>query len=331
MKSSLSKETRPGSRFRLVRREGPNFYAYDQATKKRKSLGTADRTEAQRLLFAQNAAHELGGPNLTIGRAYLQNLSLEMTDRTWAEVMAHKEAEYLRQGITPSLIRWRKVCRSAPFRLLQKRLLGETLPEHFLAVLHHQQAGPSTNAWLRLLHNYALDQGWLYAPVLLRKIWPAIRHKAYRGPTESEHRRIVAAAADREEQLYYEFLWETGGMPTAIALLSVDQIRVAQKTLLYPWRSMQGAKKYAEFQLGDRLLGLLGPLPKKGFLFPRMAKMSVENRARRFRFLCRSLGIQGISLHCYRYSWAERARKADAPLRMVMEVLGHQSRAVRQA
>ena len=45
----------------------------------------------------------------------------------------------------------------------------------------------------------------------------------------------------------------------------------------------------------------------------------------------RALGIKGVSLHSYRYSWAERARRCGYPERFAQEALGHNSKAVHRA
>jgi integrase len=42
-------------------------------------------------------------------------------------------------------------------------------------------------------------------------------------------------------------------------------------------------------------------------------------------------GIQGITLHSFRYSWAERAKTAGYPERWAQSALGHNSRAVHAA
>ena len=45
----------------------------------------------------------------------------------------------------------------------------------------------------------------------------------------------------------------------------------------------------------------------------------------------RTLGITGLSLHSYRYAWAERATVAGYPERFVQLALGHNSKAVHRA
>jgi integrase len=41
--------------------------------------------------------------------------------------------------------------------------------------------------------------------------------------------------------------------------------------------------------------------------------------------------IEGVSLHSYRYSWAERAKVAGIPQRWAQAALGHNSKAVHNA
>ena len=53
--------------------------------------------------------------------------------------------------------------------------------------------------------------------------------------------------------------------------------------------------------------------------------------ATEFASRCRLLRIKGITLHSYRYAWAERARVAGMPERFAQEALGHNSKAVHRA
>ena len=59
--------------------------------------------------------------------------------------------------------------------------------------------------------------------------------------------------------------------------------------------------------------------------------MRACDRATEFRQRCKGLGIEGVTLHSYRYSWAERAREAGYPERLAQEALGHGSKAVHRA
>ena len=55
------------------------------------------------------------------------------------------------------------------------------------------------------------------------------------------------------------------------------------------------------------------------------------DRATEFASRYHQLGIVGVTLHGYRYAWAERAKTAGMPERFAMENLGHNSKAVHRA
>lgn len=59
--------------------------------------------------------------------------------------------------------------------------------------------------------------------------------------------------------------------------------------------------------------------------------MRPGDRATEFKQRCDGLGIRGISLHSYRYAWAERAKIAGYPERFAQLALGHNSKAVHRA
>jgi integrase len=66
-------------------------------------------------------------------------------------------------------------------------------------------------------------------------------------------------------------------------------------------------------------------------LFPYLSRIRSGDRATEFKQRCQGLGIQGISLHSYRYVWAERALKCSFPERFAQPALGHNSKAVHPA
>jgi integrase len=69
----------------------------------------------------------------------------------------------------------------------------------------------------------------------------------------------------------------------------------------------------------------------KGPLFPYLSRVRAGDRATEFASRCRQLGIVGVTLHSYRYAWAERAKTAGYPERFAQEALGHNSKAVHRA
>jgi integrase len=87
----------------------------------------------------------------------------------------------------------------------------------------------------------------------------------------------------------------------------------------------------AQLSIGKKLELILNQLPTEGLLFPTIGKSQAKFRAAEFRRRCRLLDLKGISLHSYRYAWAERAKVAGMPERFAMENLGHNSKAVHRA
>jgi integrase len=72
-------------------------------------------------------------------------------------------------------------------------------------------------------------------------------------------------------------------------------------------------------------------LPSSGPLFPYLRTVRAGDRSTEFHQRCVGLGIKGVSLHWYRYAWAERAKRAGYPERFAQEALGHSSRAVHES
>jgi integrase len=62
-----------------------------------------------------------------------------------------------------------------------------------------------------------------------------------------------------------------------------------------------------------------------------LSKWHEKHRAKEFKRRCVGLGIEGVTLHSYRYAWAERALKCGYPERFAQQALGHNSKAVHHA
>jgi integrase len=62
-----------------------------------------------------------------------------------------------------------------------------------------------------------------------------------------------------------------------------------------------------------------------------MREVRPGDRANEFRQRCIGLGIKGVTLHSYRYAWAERAKIVGYPERFAQLALGHNSKAVHRA
>ena len=182
------------ARFRMYRRQRGIFYLFDRHTNQRTSLETADESEALRLLHAQNEAHQQPLINRQIARAYLAVGDPQITRRTWLGVMT--EIIKLKTGVTQA--RWQVASKDRAFESLRDLPVFETQPDHFLRVL--ERGGVSTNVYLRRIHNFALDMGWLPWPVLPKKRWPKVEYGTKRAITWDEHQRIVQREGNPERR-----------------------------------------------------------------------------------------------------------------------------------
>lgn len=191
-------------RYRTYRRCNGTYYLEDATSGKQESLRTKSAAEARRLVVARNQAFEQPALNLTMARAYLMGRSPELMTRTWADVLKEMELGY--HG--PTAYRFKFFTRSAPIAPLRKIPLLETESSDFLNALRHPRAGSSTNKWLRIVHNRALDLNWLLAPVLARKCWPPFKTTRIIAITLEQHRRLIETEPDGEFSHYLEVLWE---------------------------------------------------------------------------------------------------------------------------
>jgi integrase len=308
-------------RFILFQRSGI-FYCEDTTTGKQTSLRTRDRADAQRLLHVKNEAVHQSGMNLQIAQVYLQHGDPALATRTWQQVMAQIVAT--KTGTTQR--RWQSAIKDKALDALRQRRLIETTAEHFLAVL---RAGTvATNVYLRRIHHYAVTLHWLPWPVLPKRNWPAIQYGDKRAITLAEHQRIMAREPNPMRRAYYELLWHLGGAQTDIAKLTAADIDWQRNTIAY-CRCKTGNLSLIAF--GPEVANLLKTLPTTGYLFPKLAAVSEGHRATAFSRRLKTLGIIGISLHSYRYAWAERAKAAGYPERFAMQALGHSSKAVHRA
>jgi integrase len=85
------------------------------------------------------------------------------------------------------------------------------------------------------------------------------------------------------------------------------------------------------FRFSAEIEVLLKRRPAAGPLFPYLCTVRAGDRATEFKQRCDGLGISGVSLHSYRYAWAERALKCGFPERFAQQALGHNSKAVHRA
>ncbi|MEI6197221.1 MAG: tyrosine-type recombinase/integrase [Verrucomicrobiota bacterium] len=310
-------------RFILYRRKrGGMFYLEDTQSKKQESLHTSDRADALTLLHSKNEAHRQPVLNLQIARTYLSAADPEVTRRTWQRVMD----EIIGTKTGENQVRWRVVAKSKKYDPIRNRLLIDTQAEHLLHVL--QQGTVSTNVYLRRMHNFALDMNWLPASVIPKRQWPPVRFKEKRAITLAEHQKIIAAERNPERKALYELCWHLGASQGDIAHLKGEDVDWQNGTVSFV-RKKTGVPVLVH--LGQEALNVFKDLPSEGMLFPYLASVRAGDRATEFGQRCRRLGIFGVTLHSYRYAWAERAKTVGYPERFAQEALGHNSKAVHRA
>ena len=310
-------------RFILYRRKlGGMFYIEDTETRKQESTGTKNRVEATALLNARNEAVRQPQLNLQIAKAYLAGTDSGVATRTWQNALD----ALIETKNGPTQDRWRRAAKETAFDQIRHRVILETQAEHLLACL---KAGTvSTNVHLRKLHNFCLSMNWLPWPIIPKRLWPEVKFRPKRAITLAEHQLIIEREKNSERRNFYELCWHLGGSQTDIANLKAEDIDWPNQTIAYS-RKKTGSLAMVHF--GDEIKTILCRLPSEGPLFPYLQTVRCGDRATEFHQRCEGLGIKGVSLHSYRYAWAERARTAGYPERFAQEALGHNSKAVHRA
>jgi len=314
------------NRYRIFMRKGGMYYIEDAHTGKQESLRTKSKKEALRVLNAKHEAQEQPTINLQIARAYLHAADPAYVTRTWSDVFAciidHKNGSTKRRWVTAE--------KDKAFDFIKDRAVTGTPADAFLKTM--RAGSVSTNIFLRRVHNYALDMAWILNPVIPRRAWPTFQFKDKRAITKEEHQTIIAAERNLERKAFYETCWHIGASQGDVARLHGENIDWAGMVINFDraktrWRGLQPP----QIKIGPQLAILLKTLPTVGPLFPYLITVRSGDRATEFGQRCRLLGIKGVSLHSYRYAWAERAQKSGYPERFAMLALGHNSKAISRA
>ena len=150
-----------------------------------------------------------------------------------------------------------------------------------------------------------------------------------------EHAAIVAREQNTERRDFYELLWHTGAAQSDGACLLAEDINWEDRTICFTRKKLKGrigpGIKPTLFRFSGETEALLKRRPRSGPLFPYLCTVLSGDRATEFHQRCVGLGIKGVSLHSYRYAWAERALKCGFPERFAQQALGHNPKAVHRA
>ncbi len=82
----------------------------------------------------------------------------------------------VKSGIELTRDRKERAFRSRPFAMLRTLPFFDTEAIHVLSVLKHIETGNSTHHYMRRLHNFALNLGWLLMPIMADAAWPISAH-----------------------------------------------------------------------------------------------------------------------------------------------------------
>lgn len=315
-------------RYRLIRRgiRSGAFYCVDSLTGKRTSLGKVDADGAKQIVLAKNQALRQPTLNLQIAKAYLAGSDNGVNTRTWR----HAIETITGTKFGANKERWQRVAKDPALLPLLPLVIIETKAEALLASL---RAGTvSTNVFLRRLHNFCVDMNWLPWPLIPKRQWPVVRFKDKRAITAEEHARIVGRENNLERKAFYQLAWHVGASQTDLANLHAEDVDWPNHIISFfrmktRWRGQQPP----QIRFGQDVENILATLPKKGPLFPYLKTVRAGDRATEFKQRCVGLGIHGVSLHSYRYAWAERAKVCGYPERFAQMALGHNSKAVHRA
>jgi integrase len=306
-------------RYRVFRRGWGTYYCEDLTTKKQESLRTSDKAEAHRLVAAKNETTAAPAFSRHLARIYWKAGDPAGASRTWDYVM--NEIPKLKQGETQR--RWLVALKDKAFDGFRNMVILETRPEHLLAVL--ERGSVSTNVYLRRIHNFALDMDWLPWAIMPKKRWPIIKYQEKRAIRREEHHAIVARESNPERKAFYQLAWHLGAAQSDLAFLEGENIDLENFAISFA-RKKTGSIALMRFD--EAVAEVLRSLPQHGPLFPYLRTVRASDRATEFKQRCQSLGIKGVTLHSYRYAWAERAKEAGYPERFAQEALGHNSKAV---
>ena len=144
-------------------------------------------------------------------------------------------------------------------------------------------------------------------PVIVKRQWPEITFKEKRAITLDEHRAVVDREPNPERKAFYQLAWHIGASQSDLAFLDAENIDWEHNVVSFA-RKKTGSIAIMRFD--EELAEILRALPKSGPLFPYLRRVRAGDRATEFKQRCDGLKIKGVSLHSYRYAWAERAKKA---------------------
>ncbi len=246
-----------------------------------------------------------------------KQLSLRTRDRAEALTLLHAKNESARQPVLN--LQMARVYLSASDPQVATRTWQTVMDE-----IIRTKTGANQARWITCAKSKQFDA--IRSVTLITTRAEDLLHVLQKGTVE--HQRILAAERNPERKAFYQLCWHLGGSQGDLALLKGEDVDWTNGTVSF-FRKKTGVPVLVH--LGKEALNVLKDLPAEGLLFPYLASVRAGDRATEFGQRCRRLGIKGVTLHSYRYAWAERAKTAGYPERFAQEALGHNSKAVHRA
>ena len=135
-----------------------------------------------------------------------------------------------------------------------------------------------------------------------------------------EDRAIVAREGNDERRAFYQMAWHLG-LPRPISRCWRRAISIGPTaSSATPGKSLGNTRPCASTRRSPPCSAL-----------PPTCGGGTADRATEFNQRCRGLKISRITLHSYRYAWAERTKSTGYPERFAQQALGHNSNAVYRA
>jgi hypothetical protein len=350
----MSRQPKP---YKLKKRndKGGVYYIIDKATGKSRSSKTTDKHQAE--AFARVQYDLTDDTNVAFHKKtaemHLAKCNPEWTINTWdmvinsmkkaprGQVGGQKSARTVRT-ITSS---WGNKCWN---RIRHKRLI-DTLPSDFQGALNGLGCG--LVAFGKTLHRFAFNHGMMPYQIMGDAMWPKVKfNRRSRAITEAEHVRLVKYFSEAGERVYRMalkhhpdttiaqwqeewvnylwLLWFTAASNSDAANMKAENILWDERVIAYKrdkWQEPEETPPVCvAIAKGGQLEKLLKALPAQGNLFPLLTQIGQESRCRVFKKARERVGIKGrVTIHGYRFGFAERAKKGGMSVEDRMISLGH--------
>ena len=159
-------------------------------------------------------------------------------------------------------------------------------------------------------------------------LWPKYEPKDRRGITQDEHESVLAKEQQAEWKLFLELLWETGAAQSDAASFTAEDIDWQTRTISY-FRQKTGS--LAQFTISKELEKVLSNCRRPALCSRTCPHGQKATAPAGFAAAVIQAGVSGVTLHSYRYAWAERAKVVGMPERFAQAALGHNSKAIHRA